>query len=70
MLIIKFDIDQKQCIIPFQNGFKKNIKGIDYQNLTLMYENLPYDDDSLNELKQIIAFSEPLLVEELKRQIF
>lgn len=59
-------ISIKNNTSSLENGFKKNIKGIDYQNLTLMYES-SIDDDSLNELKQIIAFSEPLLVEELKK---
>lgn len=49
-----------------EKRFKKNIKGIDYESLTLVYENI-INDDSLDELKQIIAFSEPLLIDELKK---
>ncbi|MBI3518304.1 MAG: hypothetical protein HY062_02960 [Bacteroidetes bacterium] len=59
-------ISLKNNTSALEKGFKKNLKGIDYQNLTLVYENT-IDDESLNELKQIIAFSEPLFIDELKK---
>lgn len=58
-------ISLKNNTSSLEKGFKKNIKGIDYKSLTLVYENV-INDDSLDELKQIIAFSEPLLIDELK----
>jgi hypothetical protein len=59
-------ISIKNNTSSLENSFKKNIKGIDYKNFTLVYENA-INDDSLDELKQIIAFSEPLLIDELKK---
>lgn len=59
-------ISIKNNTSSLENSFKKNIKSIDYQKLTFVYENT-IDDDSLNELKQIIAFSEPLFIEELQK---
>lgn len=47
-----------------ENNFKKTLKGIDYTNLKLEYDSV-IDDESLNDLKQIIAFSEPLFKNEL-----
>lgn len=49
-----------------ENNFKKNLKGIDYENLKLMYED-SIDNELLDELKQIIAFSEPLMANELNK---
>lgn len=49
-----------------ESSFKKTIKGIDYEKLALMYEST-INDETLNELKQIIAFSEPLFVDELQK---
>ncbi len=49
-----------------ENSFKKNVKGIDYNTFSLVYEN-SITDESLNDLKQIIAFSEPLLANELHK---
>jgi hypothetical protein len=45
---------------------KKALKESDYEKLSFVYENT-VDDASLNELKQIIAFSEPLFIDELKK---
>lgn len=47
-----------------ENNFKKSLKGIDYENLKLVYEET-INNELLDELKQIIAFSEPLLANEL-----
>ncbi len=58
-------ISLKNNTYSLENGFKKNIKGFDFQSMTLVYENT-IDDESLSELKQIIAFSEPLFIDELK----
>ncbi len=58
-------ISIKNNTLSLENGFKKSIKGIDYQNLKFVYEN-SIDDYLLNELKQIIDFSEPLIIDELK----
>ena len=49
-----------------ENSFKKTIKGIDFEKLTLLYDS-NFNDETLNELKQIIAFSEPLFVDELQK---
>lgn len=59
-------ISLKNNTTSLESGFKKNIKGIDYEKLSFVYENT-VDDASLNELKQIIAFSEPLFIDELKK---
>jgi hypothetical protein len=47
-----------------ENNFKKTLKGIDFANFKLQYKSV-VDDESLNELKQIIAFTEPLFKNEL-----
>lgn len=54
----------KNSTSSLENNFKKTLKGIDYENLKLVYENT-IDSELLDELKQIIAFSEPLLANEL-----
>lgn len=54
----------KNNTLSLENSFKKTLKGIDYNNLSFIYENT-VDDESLNELKSIISFSEPLLANEL-----
>jgi len=59
-------IELKNNTLDLENSFKKNVKGIDYNTLSLIYEN-SITDESLNDLKQIIAFSEPLLVNELQK---
>ena len=59
-------ISLKNNATSLESGFKKNIKGIDYEKLSFVYENT-VDDASLNELKQIIGFSEPLFIDELKK---
>ncbi len=56
----------KNNTISLENKFKKNISGIDFQNLTLKYESV-IDDESLNELKEIISFCEPLFADELNK---
>lgn len=47
-----------------ENNFRKSLIGIDYANLKLKYHSV-IDDESLNELKQIISFCEPLFETEL-----
>jgi hypothetical protein len=54
----------KNNAISLENNFKKNLSGIDFANMTLKYQST-IDDESLNELKQIIAFCEPLFADEL-----
>ena len=49
-----------------ENNFKKTLSGIDTINLKLQYKSV-IDDESLNELKQIITFSEPLFEQELEK---
>jgi hypothetical protein len=59
-------IQLKNNTASLENNFKKSIKKIDFENLKFIYENAN-DDESLNELKQIIEFSEPLLAGELNK---
>ena len=47
-------------------AIKKKISGIDFQNHTLKYES-SIDNESLNELKEIISFCEPLFTTELNK---
>ncbi|MES2762340.1 MAG: hypothetical protein V4677_09035 [Bacteroidota bacterium] len=49
----------KNNALSLENNFKKTLTGIDPVNLKLQY-NSTIDDESLYELKQIIAFCEPL----------
>lgn len=56
----------KQNTFSLENGFKKNIKSIDFNTQQFVYEST-VNNDLLNELKQIIEFSEPLLVQELQQ---
>lgn len=49
-----------------ENNFKKNLKGMDFKNMQLVYDNT-MDDELLDELKQIIQFSEPLLAKEIHK---
>jgi len=56
----------KNNTTALESSFKKTLKGIDYEKLALMYEST-INDETLNELKQIIAFSEPLFVDELQK---
>ncbi|MGZ3884615.1 MAG: hypothetical protein ACXVPQ_01740 [Bacteroidia bacterium] len=55
----------KQNTNALESQFRKSVKGIDLEHLKLIYEKL--DDESLSELKQIIEFSEPLMVSELAK---
>lgn len=57
-------IELKQNTSSLENSFKKNLKGIDFNTQQFLYEST-INDESLNELKQIIEFSEPLLANEL-----
>ncbi len=61
----------KNNAIGLETNFRKKLKGIDYEDLKLVYENT-VNDELLNELKQIIEFSEPLMAEGLQtgRSIF
>lgn len=56
----------KNNAITLEKNFKKNLSGIDFTNMTLKYDST-IDDESLNELKQIITFSEPLFENELSK---
>jgi hypothetical protein len=58
-------IQLKTNTAALENHFKKSLKAIDLENLKLVYDGL--DDESLNELKQIIEFSEPLMASELNK---
>lgn len=49
-----------------ENNFKKNLKGLDFKNMQLTYDNT-INDELLDELKQIIEFSEPLLAREIHK---
>lgn len=56
----------KNNTISLEKNFKKNLSNIDFSSMTLKYDST-IDDESLNELKQIIAFCEPLFAEELSK---
>jgi hypothetical protein len=56
----------KNNATTLENNFKKTLSGIDYANLKLQYQSI-VNDESLNELKQIINFSEPLFEQELEK---
>ena len=56
----------KNNTTSLENNFKKTLSGIDYTNLKLQYQSI-VNDESLNELKQIINFSEPLFEQELEK---
>lgn len=57
-------IQLKENTYHLENGFKKSIKTIDFNSLAFTYENT-VNDELLNELKQVIEFSEPLLAKEI-----
>lgn len=59
-------IQLKNNAITLENKFKKSIKSIDFENLKFIYENSG-EENTLNELKQIIEYSEPLLAKELNK---
>ncbi|MES2514251.1 MAG: hypothetical protein V4580_08900 [Bacteroidota bacterium] len=56
----------KNNALSLENNFKKTLTGINPVNLKLQYNSV-IDDDSLNELKQIIAFCEPLFEKGLNK---
>ena len=56
----------KNNTTALENNFKKTVKGVDFNDFKLVYENT-INDELLMELKQIIAFSEPLLATELNK---
>jgi len=56
----------KENTSNLEQNFRKKLKGINHTNLSLVYENT-VNDDLLNELKQIIEFSEPLMAGELNK---
>src|ERR1700741_3920768 len=56
----------KNNATSLENNFRKNLKGIDYENLKLVYDE-QIDNELLDELKKIIAFSEPLMANELNK---
>jgi hypothetical protein len=49
-----------------ETNFKKTLSGIDFNNLKLQYQSIT-NDESLNELKQIIQFTEPLFEQEIEK---
>ena len=57
-------IQLKNNTATLENNFRKNLSGIEYANFKLKYNSV-IDDESLNELKQIISFCEPLFENEL-----
>jgi hypothetical protein len=57
-------ITLKNNTTNLENNFKKTLNGIDFTNFKLQYKSV-IDDESLNELKQIIDFTEPLFKNEL-----
>ena len=59
-------VQLKNNAISLENNFKKNLSGIDFATMTLKYDST-IDDESLNELKQIISFCEPLFADELNK---
>jgi hypothetical protein len=56
----------KNNALALENNFKKTLTGIDPVSLKLQYTSI-VDDESLNELKQIIAFCEPLFEKGLNK---
>jgi len=54
----------KQNTTNMESSLKKNLKGFDFNNMKLIYDDT-INDELLNELKQIIDFSEPLLAKEV-----
>lgn len=64
-------IELKSNTYSIENKFKKNLKGFDFENMKLVYDEV-VDNELLEELKQIIYFSEPLLAKEIHigRSIF
>lgn len=50
-----------------ENNFKKNLKGFDFNNMRLVYDDAQNNDEILDELKQIIQFSEPLIAKEIHK---
>ena len=54
----------KNNTLSLEHQFKKSLKGIDFENLKLTYHSV-IEDESLNDLKQIITFCEPLFQQEL-----
>jgi hypothetical protein len=59
-------IQLKNNATNLENNFKKSIKSIDLENLKFIYEH-NNETESLNELKQIIEYSEPLMAGELNK---
>lgn len=54
----------KNNTVNLENKFKKNLTGIDFKTMKLQYSSA-FDDETIQELKQIIEFCEPLFESEL-----
>ncbi|MBL7935748.1 MAG: hypothetical protein JNM51_08090 [Bacteroidia bacterium] len=54
----------KNNTINLESKFKKNLTGIDFKTMKLQYSSV-FDDETIQELKQIIEFCEPLFENEL-----
>lgn len=54
----------KNNTVNLENKFKKNLTGIDFKTMKLQYSSA-FDDETIQELKQIIEFCEPLFENEL-----
>jgi len=59
-------IELKSNTHSIENKFKKNLKGFDFENMKLVYDDLT-DNELLEELKLIISFSEPLMAKEIHK---
>lgn len=57
-------IELKSNTFSIENKFKKNLKGFDFENMKLVYDDIT-DSELLEELKLIISFSEPLMAKEI-----
>lgn len=56
----------KSKAYSIENKFKKNLKGFDFSNMKLVYDDVT-DTELLEELKLIIDFSEPLMAKEIHK---
>lgn len=56
----------KQNTSTIENGFKKTLKGFDFKTMSLQYEETE-NNDLLDDLKQIIDYSEPLIAREVNK---
>src|ERR1700752_993469 len=59
-------IELKSNTFSIENKFRKNLKGFDFENMKLVYDDIT-DNELLEELKLIISFSEPLMAKEIHK---